>query len=136
MLSFLKILFSFVHIMVFVTTYPMHQIESPGRNIAKSKLYLRGLNYRCTREKSARNERLDKPYVKRAGSITRRDRLIVEFEHTSREEITRISLNLRKQETPRAVFNDVSPTLMMSASDNVFLLRSLFFRDNQIRCIF
>lgn len=96
--------------------YPVHQV-SRGRNIAKGKLYLWGLNHECTREESARNEGLDKRYVEKKRAVSHADTrdMLVEFERMSREKITRISLNLHEQETPRAVSNDVSLTLMVSA---------------------
>lgn len=61
-----------------------------------------------------------------------RGMLLVKFEHTSREEITRISLNPRELETPRAVSDNASLALMMSASGNSRLhplFTAYFFRD-------
>lgn len=90
------------YIVIFVSPAYLHQ-KSLERNTAKSKLYLRRLNHGCTREESARNEQLDKRRAKKAETVSHvdtRGMLLVKFEHMSREEITRISLNFCEQETP------------------------------------
>lgn len=73
------------------------------RNIARGKLYLRGLNYGCVREVSVRNEQLDKRCAKRKSRryLTRIQRACCQSSssiyHTG--VITHISLNFQAQDT-------------------------------------